>query len=217
MVRAAGGRIAKNGGSLPEALVGGVRLGTENGERCPSRPPLLSCEQPPPTGRGKQLTGAVTASSYIGGQSRKATHAPDVTDWPAARVSRAELRRYAESIGQRPAFLFPAESRREAERPAGPVVADQGAPDSEKLEPQPAWARGIRRVAWDAANAIIGRGEKLTTIALENEMLVTGKVERKGREFSLKTEIGSLLEREMTAVHKTITGWVTELKKLLQQ
>jgi len=102
--------------------------------------------------------------------------------------------------------------RWKADNPAGPVDADQGAVDSETIEPPEKWARGIRRVAWDAAKAIVASSDKLTADGLEKAMLNSAKVELKNGEYQLKSTDASLTEREMRAKPKTIAGWVTDLK-----
>lgn len=92
-------------------------------------------------------------------------------------------------------------------------VARKG--DSEASEPPKEWARGIRRVAFCAARGIVHRGDKLTAGGLEQAMLDSRMVELKGDEYQLKSTDAGLGEREMKAKPKTIAGWVTTLKKLL--
>lgn len=53
----------------------------------------------------KQTGRAVIGSQYLGTPSRPAT-CQQVEDWGRALVALADLRAYAESIGQRPAFFF---------------------------------------------------------------------------------------------------------------
>lgn len=65
----------------------------------------LPIHGPVPTQREK-TSGAVGGSQYLGAQSRPATYR-EVDDWRAAPVALADLRAYAESIGERPAFFFP--------------------------------------------------------------------------------------------------------------
>lgn len=52
-----------------------------------------------------KTSGRVIGSNYLGTPSRPATYR-EADDWRFALVARADLRTYAESIGQRPAFLF---------------------------------------------------------------------------------------------------------------
>jgi hypothetical protein len=137
-----------------------------------------------------------------------------VPDWPAALVSRAELRRYAESIGQRPAFLFPGIAGAETKHC---TPKQSGAAGSNTNDPPKEWARGIRRVAWDAAKTITENGHRLTADGLGKGMLDSGKVELKSDEYRLKSTDGNLHDREMTVKPTTIAGWVTALKKLFQQ
>lgn len=87
----------------------------------------------------------------------------------------------------------------------------------ETTAPPIGWARGIRVVAWDAAQKIVGRGDKLSAAALEKKMLDSGKVEfhSGSDEFRLKESSDELDDREYKAKPKTIAGWVTALKKLL--
>jgi len=55
--------------------------------------------------RREKTSGAAGGSQYLGTPSRLATYR-EVEDWPAALVALADLRTYAKSIGQRPAFFF---------------------------------------------------------------------------------------------------------------
>lgn len=115
------------------------------------------------------------------------------------------------------AGLYPEKLRQEAERPAGPFGADVCTVDSETSDTPKEWARGIRRVAFDAAKAIVAGGGELTARGLEMAMLNSKNVELKKSEYQLQSTNASLGDREMKAKPKTIAGWVTDLKKLLNQ
>jgi hypothetical protein len=173
----------------------------------------LPYEKPVPK-KNVKTSGRVIGSQYLGTAhlSRPATSRED-DDWSAARVARADLRAYAESIGQRPAFLFPEIAGAETKHCA---PTQSGAAGSNTNDPPAGWARGIRRVAWDAAAVIVKKGVKLTGQGLEIAMHNSNKVELKNDEYQLKSTEGDLNEREMKVKPKTIIGWVTELKKLLK-
>lgn len=171
----------------------------------------LAYEKPLPLMPGALLERAY--SNALTGERRPARYEM-VPDWGAARVARADLRAFAESIGERPAFLFPesecAEMKQGTPERHGAVCDTSAAPPKE-------WARGIRHVAFGSSSAIVGRADKLTAAGLEKAMLDSGKVELKNDEYQLKSTDASLSEREMKAKPATIAGWVTALKKLLQK
>ena len=135
-------------------------------------------------------------------------------DWRNVIVARADVRAYAESIGERPAFFFPETAPSLMGNSPG---AGLGVSDSGDAAPPDKWARGIRRVAFDAAKAIVANGAKLTAEGLGKAMLDSGDVELKSDEYQLKSTDANLTDREMKAKSKTIAGWVTDLKKLPKQ
>lgn len=164
----------------------------------------------PPTKR-IQISGAVAGSQYLGTPSRPAEYRTvPADDWRGALVALADLRAYAESIGQRPVFLFP-------KVPTDSPPTGLGASESVAAEPPNEWQRGIRHVAFNVATAIVANGGKLTADGLGKAMLDSDKVELKNDEYQLKSSDVNLLDRELKTKPKTIAGWVTELKKLLKQ
>lgn len=167
----------------------------------------LTYEKPVPTRQGACTSRAVT---YMDGRYKPAKY-QQVEDWPAARVALADLLAYAESIGQRPAFFFPDAEGAETKKNA---LEQRSTPGSKTNNPPKEWARGMRRVAWDAAKAIIEGGDNLTAEGLEKAMLDSEKVELAGDEYRLKPPHGDLYERELKATPKTIAGWVTALKNI---
>lgn len=163
----------------------------------------------------KRTRGAIVGSQYLGIPSRPAEYrmvADD--DWRNVIVARADVRAYAESIGERPAFFFPETAPSLMGNSPG---AGLGVSDSGDAAPPDKWARGIRRVAFDAAKAIVANGAKLTAEGLGKAMLDSGDVELKSDEYQLKSTDANLTDREMKAKSKTIAGWVTDLKKLPKQ
>ena len=114
-------------------------------------------------------------------------------------------------------WLMELAKRCKDEQPAGLVCTDACTVDSETPEPPKKWARGIRRVAFDAAKAIVAGGDKLTADGLEKAMLNSGHVALNSDEYHLKSTGASLNEREMSAKPKTIAAWLTDLKNLLKQ
>lgn len=151
-------------------------------------------------------------SNAITGERRPARYEM-VPNWSAALVARADLRAYAESIGQRPAFLFPDIAGAETKHYA---PTQSGAAGSNTNDPPAEWARGIRRIAWDAAAVIVKKGDRLTTDGLGKQMLKSDKVELRTDEYCLNSTDYNLAEREMKAKPATIAGWVTALKKTLK-
>ncbi len=166
---------------------------------------------PVPT-RKEQTSRGVGGSPYLGIPSRPAEYR-EVENWREARVALADLRAYAESIGERPAFFFPETA---ADLTGNSPGAGLGASDSAGAVPPKQWARGIRRVAFDAAKVIVANDAYLTADGLEKAMLNSGRVGLNGGEYQLDSTDANLTDREIKAKPKTIAGWVTDLKTLLK-
>jgi hypothetical protein len=106
-------------------------------------------------------------------QTTKRAPAP----WGKALFTRAALKGYADSVGERPPFLFP-----ETARQAGPFAADQGAPAPDTKEPPQEWRNGLKRIAYEEAVKLIRAHGVLHGPALWAAMKARDDVKEAGRD-----------------------------------
>jgi hypothetical protein len=117
------------------------------------------------------------------------------------------------------AGLYP-ESRREPEGPAGQVVADHGAPDSEAKAPPERWRNGLKRIAYEEAANLVRNNGKLHGPALWGAMCAHNDVKEAGRnsgQIELKICVTGLSRGE-ARVSKTQVqnAWRKDLSELLE-
>ena len=135
--------------------------------------------------------------------------------WVYALFTRAALKGYADSIGERPAFLFP-----ETEQQARPVVAVQGAPALDTNEPPQEWRNGLKRIAYEEAVKLVQEHGVLHGPALWAAMNARDDVKEAGRDSDqIEPRVcESKLIRGEARVSKTQiqNAWRKSLGKLLR-
>jgi hypothetical protein len=175
----------------------------------------IDYERPDQIPRAVNEYGRITLSGWRRGGTVIQTTDPEPVAWEGALFTRAALKGYADSIGERPAFLFP-----EAEQQACPVVAVQGAPALDTKEPPQEWRNGLKRIAYEEAVKLIRAHGVLHGPALWAAMKARDDVKEAGRD-SDKIEpkvCESKLTRGEARVSKTQVqnDWRKSLAELLK-
>lgn len=129
-------------------------------------------------------------------------------------IRRQDFAAWCDARGMHPAFLFP----------SSPIAASATAMDGETSaasaeEPPDAWARGLKRAAWEVARQLVAESGTLTGAALWGGISIREDVTVSGEVATYKRSVsGYGKPGEETAKAKTIKGaWRQTLEKLLMQ